>query len=214
MGLVIYLLSYLSLAVQVCFVTVSFAAGLYYISEIVEEYTEKAKKVIRVLSLVTIVLYLLLMTENFSWLIIICGLLGQAAHLVILSNFPNIKIMSLEFWSAIVLLFLNHYLAYKHFQEVYYPLSEVSRCTSFATLNNVSFLQILAYFTLCLWVVPFALFVSLSANDQVLPSYQEVPRDDNDVVTNYFSARKRQNLLTFFNNAKSSLLPTRSKKSF
>lgn len=81
-------------------------------------------------------------------------------------------------------------------------------------MNNHRFLQILAYFTLCLWVVPFALFVSLSANDQVLPSYQEVPRDDNDVVTNYFSARKRQNLLTFFNNAKSSLLPTRSKKSF
>lgn len=43
MGFVIYILSYISLFVHVCFVTVSFAAGLYYISEIVEEYTEKAK---------------------------------------------------------------------------------------------------------------------------------------------------------------------------
>lgn len=135
MGLVIYLLSYLSLAVQVCFVTVSFAAGLYYISEIVEEYTEKAKKVIRILSLATIFLYLLLMTENFSWLIIACGLLGQGAHLVILSNFPNIKILSLEFWSAVLLLLFNHYLAYKHFQEVYYSMSEVSRYRSCVSIK-------------------------------------------------------------------------------
>lgn len=130
MGLVIYFLSYISLAVHVVFVTVSFAAGLYYISEIVEEYTEKAKKIIRIMSFVTIVLYFLLMTENFSWLIIICGLLAQGAHLVILSGFPNIKILSLEFWCAILLLFVNHYLAYSHFQEVYFSMSEVSRYRS------------------------------------------------------------------------------------
>lgn len=77
------------------------------------------------------------------------------------------------------------------------------------------FLKILAYFTLCLWLVPFALFVSLSANDQVLPSYQDIPsNDDEDVVTNYFSSRKRQNLVSFFKSAKSSILPTRTKKSY
>lgn len=35
------------------------------------------------------------------------------------------------------------------------------------------FLQVLAYFTLCLWLVPFALFVSLSANENVLPTLAE-----------------------------------------
>lgn len=30
--------------------------------------------------------------------------------------------------------------------------------------------QILAYFTFCLWLVPFAFFLSLSANDNVLPT--------------------------------------------
>lgn len=35
----------------------------------------------------------------------------------------------------------------------------------------------MAYFTLCLWLVPFALFVSLSANENVLPTtFQEKPR--------------------------------------
>lgn len=126
MGLIIYLVSYLSLVLHVCFVTISFAAGLYYISEIVEEYTERAKKVIKFNAIFTIGLYILLMiTENFSWSMIVCGLLAQVVHLAILRNFPNIKILSLEFWSSVILLLVNHYLAYKHFQDVYYSLSEV-----------------------------------------------------------------------------------------
>lgn len=127
MGLIIYCLSYVSLVIHICFVTISFAAGLYYISEIVEEYTEKAKKVIRYSTFVTILIYFLLtITESFSWSMIICGLLAQAIHLAILRDFPNIKIMSIEFWSAVIFLFVNHYLAYQHFEEVFYSLSEVS----------------------------------------------------------------------------------------
>ena len=34
--------------------------------------------------------------------------------------------------------------------------------------------QVLAYFTICLWVVPFAFFVSLSANENVLPTVGDV----------------------------------------
>ncbi len=30
--------------------------------------------------------------------------------------------------------------------------------------------QVLAYFTICLWVIPFSFFVSLSAGENVLPS--------------------------------------------
>lgn len=32
------------------------------------------------------------------------------------------------------------------------------------------FARVLSYFTLCLWLVPFAFFVSLSANDAILPT--------------------------------------------
>lgn len=53
MALMLYVLSYISLVVHVCFATVSFAAGLYYISELVEEYTETSKKIIKYLSLVS-----------------------------------------------------------------------------------------------------------------------------------------------------------------
>lgn len=166
--------------------------------ELVEEYSEKAKKVIKIATNFTILIYaLFFITEDFPISINIFGILAQISHLFILRTFPEVRIASLEFLSAVILLVINHYLAYSHFNEVYYTLSEI-----------------LGYFTLCLWLVPFSLFVSLSANDQVLPTYQESARSSEDVVTNYFSSKKRKNLLNLFKNAKESLLPTRVKKSF
>uniref|UniRef100_A0A8D8AVX7 Protein TEX261 n=1 Tax=Culex pipiens TaxID=7175 RepID=A0A8D8AVX7_CULPI len=194
------LLSYFSLLVQICFVTVSIAAGLYYLAELVEEYTVTAKKVITWLVVSSVALYVVfIFTERFSWTMVLCGLGAQALHAAILKNFPYVKFMSPSFLGAIVLLLLNHYLAFIYFQQQYHPFAEV-----------------MAYFTLALWLVPFALFVSLSANDNVLPTSNErTPLlSDNDIVTNYFSSRKKLGLLSLFNYAKESLLPERNKKAF
>ena len=48
----LYLLSWVSTVVQICFVTLAIAAGLYYLAELVEEYTTMTVKV----SLPTLVL--------------------------------------------------------------------------------------------------------------------------------------------------------------
>lgn len=74
--------------------------------------------------------------------------------------------------------------------------------------------------------------MSLSANDNVLPTTTERTGitaicfkyfmytkslfiTEGDVVTNYFSKRsKKYGLLTFFNYAKESVLPQRTKKGF
>uniref|UniRef100_A0A1A9WIG4 Protein TEX261 n=1 Tax=Glossina brevipalpis TaxID=37001 RepID=A0A1A9WIG4_9MUSC len=108
-----YILSWVALILQVVFVTISIVAGLYYIAELVEEYTTAARKV-------------------------------------------------------------------------------------------------LAYFTICLWMVPFALFVSLSANDNVLPTTINDRHVDQDVVSNYFSRSKKQGLLSLFNYLKESVMPERT----
>lgn len=45
-----------------------------------------------------------------------------------------------------------------------------------STLEVPSFTQIASFFALCVWLVPFSLFVSLSASENVLPSMaSEVP---------------------------------------
>jgi len=43
-----------------------------------------------------------------------------------------------------------------------------------------TFTQIASYFGICVWLVPFALFVSLSANDNVLPTMGSEPRRDDE----------------------------------
>ena len=42
-----------------------------------------------------------------------------------------------------------------------------------------TFTEIASYFGLCVWLVPFALFVSLSASDNVLPTMGSEPTGDN-----------------------------------
>lgn len=41
----LYLLSWVSTVLQICFVTLAIAAGLYYLAELVEEYTVMTGKV-------------------------------------------------------------------------------------------------------------------------------------------------------------------------
>lgn len=197
----LYILSWIALIVQVCFITVAVAAGLYYLAELVEEYTVMTKRVVWWMNVITLSFYVgFLLFEDFPTSLIVCGIISQVAHLFILKTFPFVVIASPAFIVGVIMLIINHYLAFQYFASVYYSFSEV-----------------IAYFTLCLWLVPFALFVSLSANENVLPTVAETRPllDDNDVVSNYFSRKgKKYGLLSLFNYAKDSVLPQRNKKSF
>ncbi|XP_043286186.1 protein TEX261 [Venturia canescens] len=197
-----YILSWISLVVQLSFIVISIAAGLYYIAEFVEEYTVLSKKIIRIFSLTTCAIHIgLLLFEDLPLTMNMSGILAQAAHLYILQSFPYVSIASPGFIMTILLLILNHYFAFTYFAKHMYNFSEV-----------------IAYFTLCLWLVPFSLFVSLSANENVLPTtfQSERARVDDDVISNYFSGRrKRSSLLSVFEYAKEYLMPQRrNKKSF
>lgn len=63
--------------------------------------------------------------------------------------------------------------------------------------------------------MPFALFVSLSANDNVLPTtINDQHHLNQDVVSNYFSKGKKHGLLSLFDQLKEIATPGRSKKAF
>ncbi|XP_026473793.1 protein TEX261 [Ctenocephalides felis] len=197
----LHLLSYLSLLIQIVFITISLAAGLYYLAELVEEHTVLAKQAIYIMISTSVLIYIgFIFFESFSWILIMCGLAAQISHYSILQTFPSVRLSSASFIAAVILLVVNHYLAFTFFASTYHPFS-----------------QVVAYFILCLWLVPFALFVSLSANDNVLPTVKESSSllHDNDVVSHYFSRNgQKPGLLTFFNKVKDSILPQTNKKSF
>ena len=105
------------------------------------------------------------------------SLLGILSHLVYASNlrrFPIVKLSDPLFILSCVLVLLNHWLWFRHFSQ---PLPASQRAE-----NNwrqpyqvdydemPSFSEVASYFGLCVWLVPFALFVSLSAGENVLPS--------------------------------------------
>ncbi|XP_077289110.1 protein TEX261 isoform X1 [Arctopsyche grandis] len=197
----LYIMSLAATLLQIAFVTVSIAAGLYYMAELVEEYTVVAKKCITWMVIISSSLYCgLAFVEDLPWFMITFGLLAQSCHAFILRGFPYVIPLSPAFIVAVMLLIVNHYLAFQYFGNTYFPFSEV-----------------LSYFTLCLWMVPFALFVSLSANDNVLPMTNESKPllGDNDVLVNYFSRKdKKYGLLSLFSYIKDFVFPNHGKKAF
>lgn len=136
------------------------AAGLYYLAEIVEEYTVASKKVIWWMSVVSIchtlvsgysvtptvytlkhimsyfiflvfqislVFYVcFILFEEFPISMNACGILAHLNHLLILNSFPVVVLSSPQFLLAIIMLVVNHYLAFSYFGSVYHPFSEVS----------------------------------------------------------------------------------------
>uniref|UniRef100_A0AAZ3S6S1 Protein TEX261 n=1 Tax=Oncorhynchus tshawytscha TaxID=74940 RepID=A0AAZ3S6S1_ONCTS len=204
----IYLLSWLSLVIQISFVTLAIAAGLYYLAELIEEYTVATSRIIKYMILFsTGVLSGLYLFEGFPWLMMGCGLFTNLVYFGLLQTFPYILLSSPNFIlscgehqrpaaaeAETILVVLNHYMAFQYFAAEYYPFSEV-----------------LAYFTICLWIIPFSFFVSLSAGENVLPSTMQ---QGDDVVSNYFTKGKRgkrSGILLIFSFLKEAVLPSRQK---
>ena len=62
-----------------------------------------------------------------------------------------------------------------HRKSVYFPRGVLLvHCVAWFVLYGV-YTQVFAFFVLGLWMVPFAFFVSLSAGDNVLPTYSPGP---------------------------------------
>lgn len=172
------LLGYLGLLLGFCFLTLSIASGLYYLSELVEEHTVLSARLLRNLIYIIVGIQMLLwLVDGFPFTLIA---LGIASHLVYASNlrhFPIVKLKDPLFISSCVLVLMNHWVWFQYFSK---PapfkggggsMSSSGFWDKYQTaVPQPSFAEIASYFGLCVWLVPFALFVSLSAGENVLPS--------------------------------------------
>jgi len=180
------LLSYVATIFHFIFCTLSLAAGLYYIAEAVEEYSSVAAKVIKYsIYFTTSIFGMLYLFEGFPLYLILIGLLSNVDYYILLNTFPYISISQPTFVIGSVMVLVNHYLAFQYFATVYY-----------------SFTEILAYFTICLWIVPFSFFVSLSINECVLPTMQTMDAPSHQLGSNaphdLFQRPRRSGLLGLF----------------
>lgn len=63
--------------------------------------------------------------EDLPTILLICGVLAQVLHLIIIQNFPYVSLTSPAFIAAVVLIVVNHYYAMSYFQSNYHSFAEV-----------------------------------------------------------------------------------------
>lgn len=69
-----------------------------------------------------------------------------------------------------MLVLVNHIAWYRHF-SAHQKKAYANMSSFYEQPDNIpSFTEVASYFGICVWLVPFALFVSLSAGDNVLPT--------------------------------------------
>ncbi|KAF8969492.1 transmembrane adaptor Erv26-domain-containing protein [Flammula alnicola] len=169
MGL-LYYVSYFAMLAAFCFVTLSLASGLLYVSELIEEHSRLAKLIgqrsIYVIMVLHVVFYF---TDSLPLLQILFSL---ACHLIYLQNFsstwPLISLTSITFLASCALVIVDHFVWFFYFART---TSEVRHLRAYRGIpaEAPSFTEIASFFAICVWYTPLFLFLSLSANDNALP---------------------------------------------
>ncbi|SCZ92664.1 BZ3500_MvSof-1268-A1-R1_Chr5-2g08082 [Microbotryum saponariae] len=181
----LHLLSYVAGSGAFVGVLLSFVNGLLYLAEVIEEHAAQAK-VMGQRIVWKLVIALLATMHLVDALPLYIAALGIFCHLVYLQNFsrswPRISLISPAFILSCVLVIANHFVSLNYF-------SERARSTGYhggrgantgsrwssahlshASNHEETFLDVATYFGVCVWLCPFFLFLSLSANNNVLPS--------------------------------------------
>ncbi|KAI6047497.1 transmembrane adaptor Erv26-domain-containing protein [Pisolithus marmoratus] len=167
-----YLCSYVGSIAAFLFMTLSLASGLLYISELIEEYSRLAKLIGQRATYLVIALHALL--YMFDSLPLPQTLFSILCHAVYLQNFsstwPLISLSSFSFIASCILAVTNHFTWFLYFSRMSREVRHsYSRHRGLMT-EIPGFADIATFFGTCVWLVPLFLFLSLSANDNALPT--------------------------------------------
>lgn len=168
------------------------ASGLYYLSELVEEHTVMAKRFLtRLVYFVIATLSLLCLVDGFPLSLTLLAIFSHAVYLANMRRFPYVTLSDPLFISSggeytprhsqdkeqptytpplLVLVIANHWLWFRHVSQAHQRAYQTMASYYDGPGDLPSFSQIASFFGLCVWLVPFALFISLSAGENVLPT--------------------------------------------
>ncbi|KAK1826362.1 transmembrane adaptor Erv26 [Podospora conica] len=165
------LVGYVGTVVSFCFLALAIASGLYYLSELVEEHTVMAKRFLtRLIYFVMGTLALLCLVDGFPVSLTALAIFSHAVYLANMRRFPYVTLSDPLFISSAVLVVANHWLWFRHVSRAHTRAYETMASYYDGPSNLPNFSQVASFFGLCVWLVPFALFISLSASENVLPT--------------------------------------------
>ncbi|CDK25272.1 unnamed protein product [Kuraishia capsulata CBS 1993] len=165
------LLSIFGIVTGFILVVLAIASGLYYLSELVEENTEFTRRFLsRSINSIVVLLILLWIVDGFPFKLTLFSLATYYVYHLNMKTFPYINLTGPIFVSSCILVMLNHYLWFRYFSNPYIPSIEERLSPGYKPPHICSFPEVASFFGVCVWFVPFALFISLSANENTLPS--------------------------------------------
>ncbi len=100
-------------------------------------------------------------------------------HFIYLQNFsdswPVIPLSSLSFVASCILVVVDHFMWFFHFAHVTHETRQTAHKAYHGGLvvKGPSFGDMATFFGICVWLTPLFLFLSLSANDNTLPTSGE-----------------------------------------
>ncbi|ODQ48691.1 hypothetical protein PICMEDRAFT_70308 [Pichia membranifaciens NRRL Y-2026] len=177
-------------------ITLSVAAGLYYFSEIIEENLQLTKRFLsRSILVVSAILILLYLFDGFPFKLTLFTLFSNYVYNLNLRKFPNIQLTNPVFVVSCLLAFVNHYLWFNYFNNPYIPSIDERLSAGFVPPYYPSFTEIASFFGICIWMFPFALFISISSNENGLPLSNSDLATDSSSLENNKNVQKSVNLV-------------------
>lgn len=171
------------------FVLVCLTTGLMTIAEFVEEHTVLTKRVLRWSIWGTVAVYILMWllqvtlsvrwrplcgmlipVQGFPFLYILLGIICHGCFYALLPKFPFIEFTNLIFLAGVGTCFyptrnINEDTVL-HISNIFSGLSLLNHIAWFRYFawNYVPLRELLTFFFLCVWLVPFSFFISLASN--------------------------------------------------
>lgn len=168
------LISYVGIVVGFFLLVLAIALGLYYLSELVEEHTEPTKRLLKKIIYGIMAAYVLLwLFDSFPFWRVLFLVFSYFVYLQNLARFPYVELTSPIFLVSCVLVILNHFMWFNYFLSLSTPLFQEQLRHGYKAPVIPLLSEVISFFGLCVWLVPFALFVSLSSHDNLLPHHME-----------------------------------------
>ncbi|KAJ1831636.1 erv26 super protein [Coemansia sp. RSA 2706] len=154
MAVVLSALASVGWALGLAFVVFSLACGLYVISEWVEEYPRQTRQLIQGAVWAVDAVHVLALADGLSAWRIAVSVAANHVYAANLARFPLVSLSSATFLGSCVLAVGNHFVWF------FYFISNL----------RIPFEQVCSFMFFGVWLVPLALFVSLTPMDAALPS--------------------------------------------
>ncbi|KAG0686978.1 erv26 super protein, partial [Pichia californica] len=136
----------------------------------------------KLLILISIIQFLLLLFDSFPFKLVLFSLFSNFIYNLNLKNFQNLKLSNPIFLLTCLLSFLNHYLWFNYFNNPYIPTIDERLNPNFISPYYPSFTEIASFFAICIWLFPFALFISISSNENGLPVSSVDDVNNNEIL--------------------------------